>query len=189
MKMCVINNIFLSSGSARFGGFRSADILVSSAFDHSAATLAFCSVLTVRRPGRAGSGGRTGRAGRVGRAAEGRACCFARSCRVADGGAPSGSGGLAGRRMEGPAAVLDGGGGVSGGMAGLAVSDGRVGQLSRRTADGPGGVGDLLCRMRAVGACPCPCPCPCLPANRMSAAEKRRRNLSLPARKRIFEGH
>lgn len=120
---------------------------------------------------------------------EGRACCFARSCRVADGGAPSGSGGLAGRRMEGPAAVLDGGGGVSGGMAGLAVSDGRVGQLSRRTADGPGGVGDLLCRMRAVGACPCPCPCPCLPANRMSAAEKRRRNLSLPARKRIFEGH
>ena len=92
------------------------------------------------------SGPRRGRTavpggGFTGRAAEGRACCFARSCRVADGGAPSGSGGLAGRRMEGPAAVLDGGGGVSGGMAGLAVSDGRVGQLSRRTADGPGGRG------------------------------------------------
>lgn len=35
----------------------------------------------------------------------------------------------------------------------------------------------------------CPCPRPRLPAIRMSAAEKRRRNLSLPARKRIFEGH
>lgn len=38
-------------------------------------------------------------------------------------------------------AAVPGGGGVSGGMAGLAVSDGRVGQLSRRTADGPGGRG------------------------------------------------
>ena len=133
--------IFFIVGVCPFWGFRSADILVSSAFDHSAATLAFCSVLTVRRPGRAGSGGRTGRAGRAGRAAEGRGGGFGRSCRAADGGAPSGSGGLAGRRMEGPAAVLDGGGGVSGGMAGLAVSDGRVGQLSRRTADGPGGRG------------------------------------------------
>lgn len=112
-------------------------------------------------------------------------------------------------------AAVPGGGGVSDGGAGLAVSGGRAGRRrlcrtvalggggvgrwrSRWTEDGEtergwagGGVGDLLCRMRAVGACPCPCPCPCpcLPANRMSAAEKRRRNLSLPARKRIFEGH
>lgn len=97
-------------------------------------------------------------------------------------------------------AAVPGGGGVSDGGAGLAVSGGRAGRrrLCRTVVLGNcragrrmdrGGVGDLLCRMRAVGACPCPCPCPCLPANRMSAAEKRRRNLSLPARKRIFEGH
>lgn len=109
-------------------------------------------------------------------------------------------------------AAVPGGGGVSDGGAGwlsrvvaqdgggcvgrsrwaaeVSGGGGHVGRrMERPNGDGPGGVGDLLCRMRAVGACPCPCPCPCLPANRMSAAEKRRRNLSLPARKRIFEGH
>ncbi len=137
-----------------------------------------------------------------------RSCRSCRSCR-----------GGAGRRFWAVVpgllfrAAVPGGGGVSDGGAGLAVSGGRAGRRrlcrtvalggggvgrwrSRWTEDGEtergwagGGVGDLLCRMRAVGACPCPCPCPCLPANRMSAAEKRRRNLSLPARKRIFEGH
>ena len=82
--------IFFIVGVCPFWGFRSADILVSSAFDHSAATLAFCSVLTVRRPGRAGSGGRTGRAGRAGRAAEGRGGGFGRSCRAVDGEAGRG---------------------------------------------------------------------------------------------------
>lgn len=90
-------------------------------------------------------------------------------------------------------AAVPGGGGCVGRSRWAAEVSGGGGHVGRRmerpNGDGPGGVGDLLCRMRAVGACPCPCPCPCLPANRMSAAEKRRRNLSLPARKRIFEGH
>lgn len=90
-------------------------------------------------------------------------------------------------------ASVPGGGGCVGRSRWAAEVSGGGGHVGRRmerpNGDGPGGVGDLLCRMRAVGACPCPCPCPCLPANRMSAAEKRRRNLSLPARKRIFEGH
>lgn len=212
MKMRVINNIIV--GVCPFWGFRSADILVSSAFDHSAATLAFCSVLTVRRPGRAGSGGRTGRAGRAGRAAEGRGGGFGRSCRAVDGEAGRGGTGRLSRgrrrscraccsvrpcreaeacRMEGPGwlsrvVAQDGGGcvGRSRWAAEVSGGGGHVGRrMERPNGDGPGGVGDLLCRMRAVGACPCPC----LPANRMSAAEKRRRNLSLPARKRIFEGH
>ena len=91
--------------------------------------------------------------------------------------------------------VAQNGGGCVGRSRWAAEVSGGGGHVGRRmerpNGDGPGGVGDLLCRMRAVGACPCPCPCPCpcLPANRMSAAEKRRRNLSLPARKRIFEGH
>lgn len=217
--MRVINNIFYRRGLPVLGG-RSADILVSSAFDHSAATLAFCSVLTVRRPGRAGSGGRTGRAGRAGRAAEGRGGGFGRSCRAVDGEAGRGGTGRLSRgrrrscraccsvrpcraaaacRMEGPGwlsrvVAQDGGGcvGRSRWAAEVSGGGGHVGRrMERPNGDGPGGVGDLLCRMRAVGACPCPCPCPCpcLPANRMSAAEKRRRNLSLPARKRIFEGH
>lgn len=111
-----------------------------------------------------------------------------RSCRSGRGGA--------GRRFW---AVVPGGGwrgrtrrnrSVESGAAEVSGGGGHVGRrMERPNGDGPGGVGDLLCRMRAVGACPCPCPCPCLPANRMSAAEKRRRNLSLPARKRIFEGH
>lgn len=115
-----------------------------------------------------------------------RACCSVRPCREAEA-----------CRMEGPGwlsrvVAQDGGGcvGRSRWAAEVSGGGGHVGRrMERPNGDGPGGVGDLLCRMRAVGACPCPCPCPCLPANRMSAAEKRRRNLSLPARKRIFEGH
>lgn len=115
-----------------------------------------------------------------------RACCSVRPCREAEA-----------CRMEGPGwlsrVVAQNGGGCVGRSRWAAEVSGGGGHVGRRmerpNGDGPGGVGDLLCRMRAVGACPCPCPCPCLPANRMSAAEKRRRNLSLPARKRIFEGH
>ena len=85
--------------------------------------------------------GRKGWIGCLGRSS--RACCFGRSCRATDGGAPSGSGGLAGRRMDGPGrlfrvvtsgllfrAVVSGGEweGTSGsGRTGLAVSGGRVG--------------------------------------------------------------
>ena len=179
--------IFFIVGVCPFWGFRSADILVSSAFDHSAATLAFCSVLTVRRPGRAGSGGRAGRAGR---AAEGRGGGFGRSCRAVDGEAGRGGTGRlsrgrrrscrscrscrggAGRRFwavvpgggwrgrtrrnrsveSGAAevvpgllfrAAVPGGGGVSDGGAGLAVSGGRAGRrrLCRTVALGGGGVG------------------------------------------------
>lgn len=156
--------------------------------------------------------------GFTGRAAEGRGGGFGRSCRAVDGEAGRGGTGRLSRgrrrscraccsvrpcreaeacRMEGPGwlsrmVAQDGGGcvGRSRWAAEVSGGGGHVGRrMERPNGDGPGGVGDLLCRMRAVGACPCPCPCPCLPANRMSAAEKRRRNLSLPARKRIFEGH
>lgn len=147
--MRVINNIFFIVGVCPFWGFRSADILVSSAFDHSAATLAFCSVLTVRRPGRAGSGGRTGRAGRAGRAAEGRGRRFwavvpgggwrgrTRRNRSVESGAAEVVPGLLFR------AAVPGGGGVSDGGAGLAVSGGRAGRrrLCRTVALGGGGVG------------------------------------------------
>ncbi len=174
--------IFFIVGVCPFWGGRSADILVSSAFDHSAATLAFCSVLTVRRPGRAGSGGRTGRAGRAGRAAEGRGGGFGRSCRAVDGEAGRGGTGRLSRgrrrscraccsvrpcreaeacRMEGPGwlsrvVAQDGGGcvGRSRWAAEVSGGGGHVGRrMERPNGDGPGGVGDLLCRMRAVGAC------------------------------------
>ena len=142
------------------------------------------------RSGRGGAGRRfwavVPGGGWRGRTRRNRACCSVRPCREAEA-----------CRMEGPGwlsrvVAQDGGGcvGRSRWAAEVSGGGGHVGRrMERPNGDGPGGVGDLLCRMRAVGACPCPCPCPCLPANRMSAAEKRRRNLSLPARKRIFEGH
>ena len=124
-------------------------------------------------------------------------------------GMPCGGGGFAGSTVSG---------GCGGPLRRVAVLCGRSGRLWRAKGpdgEGPGGGcgGRLsyavaagccdwrkarkgkaravvrayaLCRMCAVGARP---PRPRLPANRMSAAEKRSRNLSLPARKRIFEGH
>lgn len=162
--------IFFIVGVCPFWGFRSADILVSSAFDHSAATLAFCSVLTVRRPGRAGSGGRTGRAGRAGRAAEGWGGGFGRSCRAVDGEAGRGGTGRLSRgrrrscraccsvrpcreaeacRMEGPGwlsrvVAQDGGGcvGRSRWAAEVSGGGGHVGRrMERPNGDGPGGRG------------------------------------------------
>ena len=164
--MRVINNIFYRRGLPVLG-FRSADILVSSAFDHSAATLAFCSVLTVRRPGRAGSGGRAGRAGR---AAEGRGGGFGRSCRAVDGEAGRGGTGRLSRgrrrscraccsvrpcreaeacRMEGPGWLSRGaaqdGGGCVGRSRWAAEGSGGGGHVGRRMerpyGDGPGGRG------------------------------------------------
>ncbi len=213
--MRVIN--ILSSGSARFGGFEVQTFWFRVLSTTLLQPLRSVPCLRCGGP-EAGSGGRTGRAGRAGRAAEGRGGGFGRSCRAVDGEAGRGGTGRLSRgrrrscraccsvrpcreaeacRMEGPGwlsrvVAQDGGGcvGRSRWAAEVSGGGGHVGRrMERPNGDGPGGVGDLLCRMRAVGACPCPCPCPCLPANRMSAAEKRRRNLSLPARKRIFEGH
>lgn len=216
MKMRVINNIFFIVGSARFGGFevqtfwfrvlsttllqplRSVPCLRCGGPEERAAEVVpVVPVVPVglRRGGGGGFGrscravdGEAGRGG-TGRLSRGRrrscrACCSVRPCREAEA-----------CRMEGPGwlsrvVAQDGGGcvGRSRWAAEVSGGGGHVGRrMERPNGDGPGGVGDLLCRMRAVGACPCPCPC--LPANRMSAAEKRRRNLSLPARKRIFEGH
>ncbi len=198
MKMRVINNIFYRRGlpilgvsKCRHSGFECFRPLCcnpcvlfrayGAAARKSGQRRSYRSCRSCRSvDGEAGRGG-TGRLSR-GRRRSCRACCSVRPCREAEA-----------CRMEGPGwlsrvVAQDGGGcvGRSRWAAEVSGGGGHVGRrMERPNGDGPGGVGDLLCRMRAVGACPCPC----LPANRMSAAEKRRRNLSLPARKRIFEGH
>lgn len=217
MKMRVINNIFYRRGlpvlgvsKCRHSGFECFRPLCCNPCVLFRAYGAAARKSGQRRSCRSGRSGRSGRGGAGGG--------FGRSCRAVDGEAGRGGTGRLSRgrrrscraccsvrpcreaeacRMEGPGwlsrvVAQDGGGcvGRSRWAAEVSGGGGHVGRrMERPNGDGPGGVGDLLCRMRAVGACPCPCPCPCLPANRMSAAEKRRRNLSLPARKRIFEGH
>ena len=136
MKMCVINNIFLSSGSARFGGFevqtfwfrvlsttllqplRSVPCLRCGGPEERAAEVVPGLLFRAAVPG----GGWRGRT---------------RRNRSVESGAAEVVPGLLFR------AAVPGGGGVSDGGAGLAVSGGRAGRrrLCRTVALGGGGVG------------------------------------------------